>query len=99
MSVDSLYLHCRTATGGLLAAIDSRDVRGAEDELSRLRSYLSSRDKDTEVLSDRLYEERLDALEGVTEALARSLRRKRRSLQPPMHCMEEAAPLLRHLTA
>ena len=91
-----IYSQCQTAAGGLLSAIDSRDARGMKDSLTRLRGYLSVREAGSRMRADRLHEERLDALEGVTEELARTVRRSgRRGFRK----LREVAPLLRHLTA
>ena len=99
MNALQLYTHCRTAAGGLLSAIDCRDLQGIEDELTRLRGFLSTREQALALQADRLYEERLDALEGVAEQLSRSVRQLQAPLRMEFQRIEETAPLLRHLTA
>ncbi len=98
MTATQLYAHCQTAAGGLLSAIDGRDVRGVEDSLMLLRGFLSSRDQALAAREDRIYEERLDALEGVAEELSRTVRKFEPPVQVEFQRIEEAAPLLRHLT-
>jgi hypothetical protein len=95
MNPTDIYSQCQTAAGGLLSAIDSRDARGVEDSLTRLQGCLSVREEGSRMRADRLHEERLDALEGVTEELARAVRRSGRHRYRKLR---EAAPLLRHLT-
>lgn len=99
MSASDIYSHCQTAAGGLLTAIDGRDLPGIEQQLTRLRGLLSSRDEFSGRRPDRLCDERLDALEGVAEELTLSVRRMRRTELPGLRRMRESAPLLRHLTA
>ena len=100
-----IYSCCRDAVGGLLSAMDAQDLRGIEDELSRLRAFLSTRDAADQLCEagrrqrlDRLFEERLDALEGVVDAIQCSVRGLRQSTGHEMSRLRETAPLLRHLT-
>ncbi len=99
MNTTQVYSCCQAAAGGLLSAIDSHDVRAIEDGLTQLRGILSSRQYDDGARADRLYEERLDALEGVADELHRSVSGLRRSARAELERMREKAPLLRHLTA
>jgi len=98
MNATEIYSHCQTAAGGLLSAIDSRDLPNIEDELGRLRGYLSTRDETVGNRTDWLCEEKLDAIEGVAEELALSIRSIRRAPRV-FRRVQETAPLLRHLTA
>ncbi len=93
-----VYTHCQSAAGGLLSAIDGRDLRRMEDSLMLLRGILSARDQALEAREDRLYQERLDALEGVTEELSQAVRKLQQPVRVEFQRIEEAAPLLRHLT-
>ncbi|MBI1356374.1 MAG: hypothetical protein GC160_18690 [Acidobacteria bacterium] len=98
MGTEQIYAHCRSAVGGLLSAMDAHDVRGIEDELGRLRGYLSTREALPPPRLDRLFEERLDALEGVVDAIQSSVQVLRLSADQELSRIREAAPLLRHLT-
>lgn len=99
MTAIQLYTHCQNAAGGLLSAIDGRDLRRMEDSLTLLRGILSARETSPQTREDRLYEERLDALEGVTEELSRAVRKLQLPVRLEFQRIEETAPLLRHLIA
>jgi len=99
MTATQLYTHCQNAAGGLLSAIDGRDLRRMEDSLTLLRGILSTRETSLQTREDRLYEERLDALEGVTEELSRAVRKLQLPVRREFQRIEETAPLLRHLIA
>ena len=80
--------------GGLLRAIEQRDLHAMELNVHALRGSLTPLPGDASLRA-----EQLDALSGLAEEIERSLRRMRASAASEMTRIQAAAPLLQHVAA
>jgi hypothetical protein len=102
MNPEQIYDRCCEATRVLLRGFETRDLSLIERQVRLLRQYLSRR-PDTEDFrfsgQTLLRMEQLDALDGITEQMERSLAAIRQSAQAEFERMLSTQGIFRHLTA
>ena len=102
MNPEQIYDGCCEATRVLLLGFEAHDLSLIEQQVRVLRQYLSRRG-DTQGFHSSgrtlLRMEQLDALDGVTEQVERSLATMRHSARIEFERMRGAQELFRHLTS
>ncbi len=102
MNPEQIYDRCCEATQVLLRGFETRDLSLIERQVDLLRQYLSRRrEPEGSHSSGRtlLRMEQLDALDGITQQMERSLAAIKHSAQIEFERMLSTQGLFRHLTS
>ena len=100
-SDERIYDRCRIAARDLLRGLETEDLPLIEQQVALVQAYLSDQEWRGQAWqgADAFYRaEQLEALEGVTEEIERSLLALKRSTDVEFERLLATAPLLRHLT-
>ena len=95
MHTEETYVRCRGEIGSLLEAIERNDLPRVAEHVDTLRDWLADRQIARGDSTLRL--EQLEAIEGLAEAISRSIEAMQVSTAVEMERIRATKPLLRHL--